>query len=371
MTNLFSLLPEDVHQEILLHLDGYDMERAENTELYPGICSKPTFWIDKLIANNYGEDLNGRTLYQLIKIYYRSTCWDRARMLTIDEKVGRDTYKMRFFYGEASDKPINQINKCQNRLMLITGDGELYTFGHCFKAILGLGSQTSCKYPHRISDGVISVEVQEGYSLFITDYGNLYLIGPNYTQPQLICDDNIIQIAAGKSFAAAVNYLGQVYIFGANPFFENHNISSPTIVPGLTNIKQVSCGSNHINWLTNDGDLWHRETGTPAAKLLGQEIKSVVSGTYITAFINNNGTAFILGQIPSCYRYGKIYQRITISHPLPIPTSHNVAEIMCREENIIYRTVYNDIYHVVYDGGLKSYKVTTEKINSLKLLTVN
>ncbi len=365
MTDLFTLLPEDVHQKILMYLYGYDMERAENTGLYPGICSKPTFWMDKLEASKYNDNLACRTLHQLIKIYYRHTCWSKVRMLTIDQKVGRDTYKMRFFNGEGFDKPINQISKYQNRIMLITRNGALYTFGHCFQAILGLGSETRCTYPCLIAEGIVSVDVQEYYSLFINDYGALYFIGSNYTEPRLICNDNIVQMAAGRNFAAAVNYLGQVYVLGSNPVSQNRYITEATIVPELTNIKQVSCGSDHMNWLTNDGDLWHRENGDSSSKLLKREIKSVVSGKYITAFINNNSTGFLLGKMPCRYYYGKICQRVTI------PISHDLAEITCREETVICRTVSNDIYHVEYNEGLKSYKVTDDKINSLKLLTIN
>ena len=95
------------------------------------------------------------------------------------------------------------------------------------------------------------------------DFGQLGLgYVPDQEIPVLIPDlDNIVQVAAGGDFCLCIDSQGHVWSFGSNQVGElglgiTKHKTIPTMIPNLENIIQISTGFSHSLCLDNQGRVW-------------------------------------------------------------------------------------------------------------------
>jgi len=172
---------------------------------------------------------------------------------------------------------VKQISCGQSHSLLLLNDGTVKSFGSNSNGELGLGITTQQNTPILISglSNVKQVIGGQSYSLVLLNNGTVYGFGRNssgqlglgntispYTSPTLIPSlTNVKQISCGSSHSLALLNDGTVYGFGGNYYGQlglgNNTsiINTPTLISGMSNVKQISCGTNHSLALLTDGTV--------------------------------------------------------------------------------------------------------------------
>jgi alpha-tubulin suppressor-like RCC1 family protein len=165
---------------------------------------------------------------------------------------------------------------------VITSDGFLYTFGHGRYGVLGNGRNDdhSVGTPTLVPGIINAIQVSCGvnHTAIITSDGSLYTFGPgmfgrlgdgrtnfhSVGTPTLVQGiENAIQVSCGDDHTAVITSDGSLYTFGGgylgrlgNGRTDDHSVGTPTLVPGIENAIQVSCGKFHTAVITSDGSLY-------------------------------------------------------------------------------------------------------------------
>ena len=169
-----------------------------------------------------------------------------------------------------------------NYTMIITEDGNLYSFGYNTFGQLGLGDNTEKDRPILVTvpDGLKVKDVSCGgnHTVIMMEDGNLYSFGGN-NWGQLGLGDNINRdiptlvtvpdalkvkaVSCGGSYTAIITNVGNLYTFGRNEYgrlglgdFTDKNIPTLVTVPDGLKVKTVSCGSMHTAIITENGNLY-------------------------------------------------------------------------------------------------------------------
>lgn len=184
-----------------------------------------------------------------------------------------------------SDGYIVQVSAGNNHSLVLTEDGNVYSWGAGFYGQLGTGisgNGSSRPTPQHVTalSGKNIVQVSAGvqFSLALTEDGNVYSwgdgrsgqLGLGNTSQQntprevtTLSGKNIVQIVAGSLHALALTADGEVYSWGRGSngrlgLGDTINQDTPRLIEALENreIIQIQAGSSHSLALTKSGDIY-------------------------------------------------------------------------------------------------------------------
>ena len=182
---------------------------------------------------------------------------------------------------------IKQISTGQLYSIIVSKNNEVFTFGYNEFGQLGLGDDNERRTPERVtfySNGKIIFpiikEISGGsdHSLILTENNKIYGFGNNYfgqlgaetdnvgsSVPILIdttmITDKIKSIQTGNGYSLILTENGEVYSFGNNLEgqlgLENIiECGIPTLIPNIVDASQISTSSHHSLILTKNGNVY-------------------------------------------------------------------------------------------------------------------
>lgn len=173
-------------------------------------------------------------------------------------------------------------------MFAITSNGDVYGWGINNQKQLGLVDQTQVVNVPTLIPGLSNITDVSGsdrHTLYLDNKGNVFVSGtpdPYFGQLGLGATtsapspvkiptlSNIKQITSGEKFNLALNNDGQVYAWGVNWWnnlgFDSPNqqynannvpyLSTPELIPGLSNIKQISAGYTYALAIDNNNKVY-------------------------------------------------------------------------------------------------------------------
>ena len=184
-------------------------------------------------------------------------------------------------------------------------DGTLYSWGYNNMGQLGLGNTTGFSSPQIVKQGDLKapesinyfnqgwlvaggseVSAAVSYSGVLYGWGksgevpNLFTITPieNNTPAYLGFANEVLDMAAGNGFLALLAKDGKIYRRSFNDSLGQTG-EKFSMVPGISGVKGIAGGTNHILAITSNGDLWGY--GSNAAYQLGRSDTSINSAVKI------------------------------------------------------------------------------------------
>eukprot|EP00004_Rigifila_ramosa_P002656 TRINITY_DN12746_c0_g1_i1.p1 TRINITY_DN12746_c0_g1~~TRINITY_DN12746_c0_g1_i1.p1 ORF type:complete len:1102 (-),score=245.80 TRINITY_DN12746_c0_g1_i1:32-3277(-) len=184
-------------------------------------------------------------------------------------------------------KNISQIISGQNHAVLITSNGECYTWGS--NSNKQCGAQTSTvadaviSLPARVDSlanfVIVSAACGAEHTLFVTADGAVLALGGNETGQLGLNDDvlersvprpikglsaiAVLQVSCGSHHSLALTDTGEVYAFGSNRFGQlglgdTQPRNQPQLVQKLTStlIQHIACGESHSTAISASGAVW-------------------------------------------------------------------------------------------------------------------
>ena len=152
---------------------------------------------------------------------------------------------------------IIQISTYFGASVALSEAGRIYSWGNNHIGQLGLGDTINKDIPTLISilsdKNIIRVISKNFRLLFITNDGKVYATGGDVDVPRLVPNlSNVIQISSGGDFTLILNLNGQVHANGINSRgqlglgdYNNRNI--PTLISDLNNIIQIETGEEYFS----------------------------------------------------------------------------------------------------------------------------
>ncbi|MDI7184828.1 chromosome condensation regulator [Leptospira santarosai] len=192
-----------------------------------------------------------------------------------------------------SIRDIFSIHFNQNNSMAIAKNGRVYTWGNNAKGQLGIGNnnnpnpkEAGDRLPPTLVPGIDDAVMGAygfNHALILKSDGTLVSFGQNNvgqlgngevnlnvnsfsTNPVAVVNlRDVIQVIAGSEHSAALTENGEVYVWGKNQYGNLGNgrlsaantvQSTPVKVEGLSGIKQIANGRDHILALASDGKIY-------------------------------------------------------------------------------------------------------------------
>lgn len=141
------------------------------------------------------------------------------------------------------------------------------------------------------------------HSIILTDKDTVQVCGSNQeyqlgipdkeqiTAPQTVEGlDNVVSVAAGYNFSAALKYNGTVYTWGGG------QQETPTAVNELSNVVAIAAGQMDILALAGDGTVWQWSVGGKPAQVSGlRDIVAIDAGGSHFLALTTNGEVYAWG----------------------------------------------------------------------------
>lgn len=216
---------------------------------------------------------------------------------------------------------IDEIKKCGDKAkqiickndytVVLTENGKVYSFGYSKRGALAQENlKDDCMPPTLVKslEGHKIVKIKGGseFCLALTDDNKLFSWGyNNYGQlgnnselfdnaPKRILSlakFDIVNIAAGENFSAAVDSHGKVWTWGQNNDGQlghgtNSDLSTPLLQKFDKTVKKVSAGEAHTGLLTEDGQLYMCGSGKNGQLGRGEGHDSVASKRNSPTLVN-------------------------------------------------------------------------------------
>jgi alpha-tubulin suppressor-like RCC1 family protein len=281
---------------------------------------------------------------------------------------------------------IKQVSVGGNHTLVLTKDGQVYSFGDNLSGQLGLGHTYSTIDPTLISglNNIVQISAGGNHSLLLTEDGQVYCFGHgrfgrlglgdynNRTIPSLVSNiTNVVQISAGENTSLLLNKNGEIYSFGSNYCGKAGHGSSkcqliPTLIPtnyfNNSPIVQISASSCHSLALTIEGNVYsfgyggHGRLGLgdyknrtiptliPAAYFNNIPVSYVSAGRYYSLILTENGQLYSIGD--------KFYQRLGIKEnyrdnvPILIKGFENIIDVSLGGHDYLMVNKYGEIHYM-------------------------
>lgn len=195
------------------------------------------------------------------------------------------------------------------------------------------------------------------HSIALTSDGSVYTWGSNAQMQLGLADTSVVQktpktvsglsnmiaVAAGYEFSAALSYSGTVYTWG------NGIQSTPTAVSGLSNIIAISAGQRELLALDRNGNVWQWSLGGTPAQVQGlSNIAAIDAGSSHYLALTFYGDVYAWGS----NRNGQLGIGNTTDSSAPKKVNlHNIIDIAAGHAHSL--AVAFD--GTVYAWGLNSY----------------
>lgn len=240
-----------------------------------------------------------------------------------------------------SDEIVEDVCVGELSSAALTKDGKLYMWGQNAFGQLGDGTTKSKSTPVKIleDEKIKKIYLLGGAtnqsSAALTEDGTLYMWGYNHdgqlgngtTDNQALpvktlenVKEAYISKKHGRGSSAAITKDGYLYMWGDNAFGQLGNgttedQTTPAKVEGLSNVKEVSIGSNHSAALTEDGSLYmwgvnnygQLGDGSTTSKLTPvkvlDNVVKVSLGNFCSAAVTEDGSLWVWG-LNSSYQLG-------------------------------------------------------------------
>ena len=180
---------------------------------------------------------------------------------------------------------VKAVSCGESHTVIITVDNNLYSFGNNASGQLGLGNTDNKNVPTLVTTIPDSLKVKavscgDNHTVIITEDGNLYSFGLNNrgqlglgsninsNVPSLVIDLNGLKVKAascGKLHTVIITEDGELHSFGSNEFGQlglglgdiiNKKVPTLMTVPNDLKVKAVSCGLLHTAIITEDDNLY-------------------------------------------------------------------------------------------------------------------
>jgi len=241
--------------------------------------------------------------------------------------------------SELSGLNITAVSAGAEHTLVLTADGNVYSFGNGASGQLGHGNTASQDVPTLIeyfeTNSITATAVSAGgeYSLVLSDDGDVYAFGrgtegqlglggsTSVSTPTKITDtafdaETIVSISAGEQHSLAATAGGDVYSFGNSGAgrlgYDAGSIqTTPRKIPSFAGIRSISAGFNHSLaasvtgavysfghggwWQLGHGDNGTRLSPTQIVNLSGENITAVSAGQGFNLVLNEDGEVFSFG----------------------------------------------------------------------------
>lgn len=245
--------------------------------------------------------------------------------------------------------PINGINgitaiaEGDGHILALKNDGSVLTWGFNIDGQLGDGTYIDRLAPKTITNlnHVKAISAGKNHSLVLKDDGTVWAWGDNSkgqlgnginsekgiaTPKQVQSLNNIIQIASGSSFSAALKSDGTIWVWGdvnyhASDSVNNKNNYSPIQISGVSDVTKIFALKNDVVALKKDGSVW--ET-TPSVLSTITNLENVVQGDNQIEILKTDNTLWGYGN----NTYGEVGNgtRIPQYDPVMISFSDNIKK---------------------------------------------
>lgn len=174
---------------------------------------------------------------------------------------------------------VTAISAGSSHSLALKDDGTVWAWGFNLDGQLGDGTYNNSNIPVRVKNlnNITAISAGARYNLALNKDGTLWAWGDNHegqlgdgtinkvepygkNTPVKVDISNVKAISAG-GFSAVIKDDGSVWAWGNNEFSQighglNPIIPYPTMVSGISNVKQIAVGRNHILAIKNDGTIW-------------------------------------------------------------------------------------------------------------------
>ena len=217
--------------------------------------------------------------------------------LDADGALGRAATQINAPPGVADLPPCKEIAVGDNFMVALSSDEQLYAWGSNSSGQLGLGHISTVSKPAQVmlDSKVKSIAVGSTHVLVLTADNKVFGWGSNHfgqiglnntdrqnsikfisTPRSIFFPEKITAIAAGMHFSLALSSSGKVYSWGWNGFGQLGMgnfmpISTPTLIPNLSNVRAIAAGESHSlaigkNQLLGWGNNESGQLGTASGK---------------------------------------------------------------------------------------------------------
>ncbi|KAL1139382.1 hypothetical protein AAG570_006366 [Ranatra chinensis] len=275
---------------------------------------------------------------------------------------------------------VRQVEAGQYCTFVVLSNGEVNACGKGSYGRLGLGDSKNQSTPKKVMfDNKIkklsSSKGSDGHSLALSEDGQVYSWGDgdygklghgNSTtqrQPKLIAGPllglKIVNISAGYRHSAAVTDDGQLYVWGEGDLGrlglgDNRSKNIPTLVPDLSGVGSVACGSAHTLVLSSDGKtvwsfgsgeagkLGHGDTANVyrpkiIEALQGLYIRKVAAGSQFSLALTCNGSVLVWGT-SACLGSGTTDAMYVLPQTIEDLAPLHIVDITCGDSHCLALT---------------------------------
>lgn len=252
--------------------------------------------------------------------------------------------------------------------MALFSDGTLYSWGENGQGQLGHGTTINNYVPSQVIGLPKIVDFALGHhSIALAEDGSVWRWGSGESTPS--------QYTSGMKAIAASQ--GTVYL-----------MNTMGTVAGLSNMKDIKAGYNHLLALGEDGTVWAKDSNSHGQLGYGQDTSSSGSFVQVSKLSNivaieaGGNQSFAIdadGQLFAWGRndYGQLGDSTQVNRNVPVLVSSlaNVLEVASGRLHTLVRTEADDLYGMGYPhygalGNQNSYVTTPAKLTEEKVTAI-
>jgi hypothetical protein len=320
--DIFDMLPKDISQMIVSKLDIRSIKLiCEISCNFSKFCQ--THLRPILLKNlkcKTDADINNFSIKQLISLYDNHNLTIKSNyhsLILKDNKIYNDDEVV---HPKIFDDII-QIATSNNHALVLTADGEVYSFGNNDLGQLGLGHNFECNIPQLINNisDVIQISVSDRHSMLLTSDRNVYVCGNSNNLFKQLELGNVIKISAGFSHSLALTEDGKIYLIDLT--------NSVKLLMENSEIISISTGYDHSLFLDRKGLIYaygNNEYGQLGPNIEIVETPNIITGLdNIVHIVAGNKYSLVLTNEGEVFKFGLEDDKINYD-----PIKVNIANII-------------------------------------------